>query len=450
MFYMFEILERRSSATSLLFYKEKIKMLNKFNLKDDVVSTKLENGLNLFFSKLSVLPLVTVNLWVRVGSVNESKAINGISHFLEHILFKDTKHYPNNLISKEIDDIGGYINAATSLDYTHYYITVISEDMEKAFQVLSDMAYNLQINKENFEREKGVIIEEIQRGNDSPGNILWENLYKSFFKNHNYANPIIGNKKNIVNMKMEQLQDYYEEYYHPENMFLAVCGDVEHSKVLNLATKYFDIKPANNKKGKKQEDIKFLQKYETELNTDLYKEKEMSSINQTYFVYAWTAPCIDDKLFTASYALSKILGDGISSRLHKVLKQNCGIVWSIAATLAEEKYASLFVIYGTCDFQNLDKIDAKIKDEIKNIEKNITSDDLEKIKKMVNFQYQADLETSSDITDLLGYYEIMGDWKYAYQIEDILNNELKLADIFEAANQIFSQKFVRQIVKPKK
>jgi zinc protease len=207
-------------------------MTNQFNLKEKVQTAKLKNGLNLFFAKMSSLPLVTVNLWVRVGSVNEPKNINGISHFLEHILFKDTKNYPNNLISKEIDNIGGYINAATSLDYTHYYITLHSSDVEKAFKVISDMAYNLKIDKKNFEMEKGVIIEEIQRGNDSPVNILWENLYKNCLKGHNYSNPIIGNKKNILDMQLEQLEDYYSTYYSPENMFLVVSGDIEYEKVL--------------------------------------------------------------------------------------------------------------------------------------------------------------------------------------------------------------------------
>jgi predicted Zn-dependent peptidase len=420
-------------------------MTNQFNLKEKVQTAKLKNGLNLFFAKMSSLPLVTVNLWVRVGSVNEPKNINGISHFLEHILFKDTKNYPNNLISKEIDNIGGYINAATSLDYTHYYITLHSSDVEKAFKVISDMAYNLKIDKKNFEMEKGVIIEEIQRGNDSPVNILWENLYKNCLKGHNYSNPIIGNKKNILDMQLEQLEDYYSTYYSPENMFLVVSGDIEYEKVLKLSAQYFGIHTNNSK----IDENKSLVKHKSELKENLYKEKSVSSINQTYFVYAWQAPCIDEKYFTASYALSRILGEGISSRLYKVLKQEDGIVWSIAATLSQEKYSSLFVIYGTCDYSNLPKIEEKIFIEIQNISQNITEDDLTKIKKMVNFQYQSDLETSSDITDAIGYYEIMGDWRYSYKISDILNDELKLSDIIESANQIFSKKFVRQVVKPK-
>lgn len=428
------------------FFKEKIKVL------------KLKNGLNIVFFEKHDLPIVNVNLWLKVGSKDETIKNSGISHFLEHILFKNTKNYPNNSISKEIENIGGQMNAATSYDFTHYYITLHSNDVEKAFSVISDMAFNLEIEKEGFEMEKGVILEEIQMYKDHPTSVLWEEIYKNFFgiKNFVYERPIIGTKKNILRMTKEDLKDYYDENYIPENMTLFVAGNLKMDDLEKLSRKHFDIKKNSIEKVKNIQD--FHLNSSDVCKNFISNEKIMDTINQTYFSYTWNAPNIsnlDD--FVAVSAFSKILGEGISSKLHKTLKQDLNLVWTICSGIAEQKYGSVFAIYGTAEYKNLDKIELEIFNLLSNLEKDIIQDDLLKVKTIADFNFFLDFETMADISDNLGYFEVMKDWRLFFELKEKTNN-LKLQDILYAKDLIFGKInkinktekfFLRQIVRPK-
>jgi zinc protease len=419
----------------------------------------LDNGLKVVFYEKNDLPILNVNLWVKIGSKDEIEENSGISHFVEHILFKNTKNYPDNMISREIENIGGQMNAATSFDYTHYYITLHSDDAEKAFSAISDMAFNVDIEKESFEMEKGVIIEEIQMYMDHPDSILWEELYKNFFGVNDfvYKRPIIGTKENILKMEPKDLRNYYDEHYLPENMILFISGNIDLERLKILSDKYFNNKKENikNIENLKLKDFSLnLEKY-----TSSYNEKIMDTVNQTYFAYAWNCSNSSSlEKYISSNVLSKILGQGMSSKLYKRLKQDLNLVWSIGSGIADQKYGSLFVIYGTCDYENLEKIEAEIFDEILNIDKNFSTEDLIKIKNIANFDYALDFETVADITDNLGYFEAMDKWQNFFDFKEKLNN-LKLSDILDIKKDIFGTVdkdkktenfFVRQIIRPNK
>ncbi len=411
------------------------------NFYENIKYQKFGDGLTLIFKELRNLPLVTVNIWVKTGSVNETRKNNGISHFLEHILFKDTQNFPNNSLSREIEKLGGYMNAATSLDFTHYYITLHKNQVEKAFFVLRDMLKNLTIEKSNFEKERGVILEEINRGNDNPENVLWENLYKNFFKDYKYSYPIIGTKKNIKNLDVKDLNDYYKKFYDSNNFIVCVSGDLDFEDVQNLTKKYF-VKAKPKKASIKQKSSKF---FNVELKKNLSFEKKMKTVSQTYFAYAFNAPNFHDENFLEINVLSRMLSDGLSSRFYKVFREEKELVWHINTAVAEQKLGTLFVIFGTCEFANLKKIEQTLKQELQNIEKNLSNEDLEKVKICYKLERELAFETTSQITDILGYYEFFGDYKKYFDFDDKLE-KLDLQKILKATKNIFKQNYLRQIV----
>ncbi|MFC1484901.1 M16 family metallopeptidase [bacterium] len=418
------------------------KGLSRLSLKG-VRKFKLDNGLTVLFHKSDNVPIVSVDMWVKTGSVNENKSINGISHFLEHMLFKDTKSYPNNCLSHQIENLGGYINASTSLDYTHYYIILQKEKVDKAFNVLSEMAFNLIIKQEELDRERGVIIEEIQRGQDSPYSVLWESLYKNSFNGHPYANPIIGNKKNVRNISREDMQKYYTQYYAPSNIVLVISGDIDDKRLDALLEKYFSSSKTSSLKINSSSVLKYTPK----LDKNLLAESYMKSINQTYFSYSWYAPCIYETGYTELYVLSNILGDGISSRLYRYLKQEKALVWSVDSDLSDHKYGSLFTIYGTCDYDKVSQIHDEILVQINNIIKGISPDELAKAKKMIEMEYYLDLETNSQITQALGYYETIDIWEDVNKIKEDVDS-LDIDTISYHSNLVFNKNFIKQLVIP--
>ncbi|MCP4481493.1 MAG: insulinase family protein [bacterium] len=395
---------------------------------DDIKIFKLDNGLQVFFYPMNNLPITNVNLWANVGSVNEKLKVNGISHFLEHMLFKDTKKYANNSLTKEIEDFaGGYMNAATSFDYTHYYATLHKNYIEKAFDVLSNMAFNLDIEQNNLDLERGVITEEIQRGEDNPWNVLWQELYKHYFKGHNYANPIIGNKKNILNISRDDLHYYYDKFYYPANLSLVIAGDTSTEKVLALSNKYFNI----NKKVQTYETVDY---HPHKLLAKEYHVKKMPSVSQTYFAYAYNA-----SFHPAIYLLDIMLGGGISSIFYKRLKQDERLVWSIGTDFSHHKYGATFIVYGVCEYSNLPAIDKILQEKFI-----LTEEDLNKAKRIFKMQHDLEHETISGITDSLGYYAVLSNWKDAIEIKkQVLSSMLEdvKAIVFEQSH------FIRQIVK---
>lgn len=419
------------------------------NRMQNIKTFLLDNGLKVVFYPKNDLPIVDVNLWVKIGSKNETIKNSGISHFLEHIVFKNTKLYPNNAISREIENIGGLMNAATSQDYTHFYITLASKYIEKAFSVISDMAFHLELEEKSFSMEKGVIIEEIELYKNLPSSNLFENLYKDFFSISDfvYSRPIIGTKQNILDMALSDISSYYDNNYIPSNMVLFISGDIEFEKIKDLSNKYFNFKKVNDNF---KENLSFLDNNFYFGKAPIFYENTMNTINQTYFSISFNSFNYSDiKKFTFAKILSKILGQGQSSKLYKALKLDNNLVWNIASTIFDQKYASLFTIYGQCDYKNLEKIENIIFNEINNFSNTFTNDELEKVKNILSFGEEIEFETVNNITSLLGYYEAMTNFEDSFKIKDIVKNS-SMQDILNIKDEIFNKNkfFIKEILKP--
>ncbi len=206
-------------------------------------SVRLNCGLEVILCRKSTLPIVTLDMWVRVGSGDEPTRLAGISHFLEHMLFKGTPRLAAGEYDKRIEGLGGYLNAGTSYDYTHYYIEIPAESLTAALEDFADVITNSSIDAEELEREKLVILEEIRRKNDDPNGFLYDNLTREMIAEGAYSHSVLGYPESVSGFSRDDMYDHYRRFYSTGNMTLVVCGEFDEAALLEQAERLFADAP---------------------------------------------------------------------------------------------------------------------------------------------------------------------------------------------------------------
>lgn len=403
---------------------------------------KLNNGQTVIIEQIKNNPIVTIDTWVRTGSINETDKNSGISHFLEHLFFKGTQTHPTGEFDKILESKGAVTNAATSKDFTHYYITIASNYFDLATELHADMLLHPQIPRKEMEKERKVVIEEIAKSANVPETICYENLVKLMYKNHPYSRRVLGFESVVENVTREEVLEYYNTYYTPSNMVTLVVGDVEPEHALEIVKKYFDSpykKPVINSFKK--------EKMLTEQKRNItYTEKETG-----YMLIGFRSADISEKDNYALDVLSTILGTGRTSRLYQSLKDKKQLVNSISTYNATMRDDGMFVVKSTFKPQNLDIVENGIFDEINNIRKSgISAVELNTAKKMIESTTYYERESISNIATEMGYTIILtGNTKY---YEDYLKNINKVtcADVQRVANKyLYKNNSAVSVILPK-
>ena len=291
----------------------------------EVTNVQLENGLRVFINQNNSKPIVSVQIWVNVGSINEDKSTNGLSHFLEHLIFKGSKKFPGPEISKRVETNGGSINAATSKEFTMFHIDTQKDALFESIEILADSMANASFPKDEIEKERPVVLEEIARHNDSPGSILFDIACESLFNTTPYKKTILGTEKVVKNVSRKRIIEYYKLHYCPSNMILSITGDLNTDKTLKKVRDTFGKqKPCNQKKEK----LQIIEK----LHKPVVKRKP-KNVEHSYFMGGFIGPDISkDKLQYTADVLAFILGGGRSSRLYRTLKEEKRLVYSISVS----------------------------------------------------------------------------------------------------------------------
>ncbi|MBC6413342.1 MAG: insulinase family protein [Chromatiales bacterium] len=340
----------------------------------------LANGLKLLVKEDHRAPVVVSQIWYRVGSADEHGGITGISHFLEHMMFKGTEKYPRQAFTETIKKYGGRDNAFTSRDYTAYYQLFEKSYLEKSFELESDRMINLQLKQEDFDKEREVVREERRwRVDDKPESRLYEQLYASAFDSAPYRHPVIGWDNDLVNLKLADLADWYSRWYAPNNATLIVVGDVVANEVYTLAQQYFaDLKPQPLPDRKPREEISQHGEKRITLSVPTtqpaiaiaYKTPRVGQAEESWHAYALSV-------------LAQILSSGDSSRFSKNLIRGKGIAFYANVYFdVYNRYQDLFVIFAapntTSDVAELQRA---IEDELTQLkEQLVDAEELEKIK----------------------------------------------------------------------
>lgn len=283
--------------------------------------TTLKNGLRLVTIPMPQVESVTVMVGVGAGSRYETKSVNGLFHFIEHMAFKGTKKRPTAFaISSEIDRVGGEFNAFTSKDFTGYWVKLASKHQELAFDILADMLANSLFKPKEIEREKGVIIEEINMYEDTPPRRVYEFFIRLIYGDNPMGWGVIGEKKNIRGIKREDFLSYINRLYYSKNMTVVVAGGVNEDKVIKLARRYFSGLKKSGKKRTKS--IKISQRRaKTKL---VFKKTEQAHFCLGVPGYWYSHP---DRFVKA--VLSTILGQGMSSRLFMEIREKRGLAYYV-------------------------------------------------------------------------------------------------------------------------
>ena len=286
---------------------------SKSNINFNAKSTTLENGLRLIVVENPRAPVVAQMMWYNFGSNIEQRGKSGLAHFMEHLMFKGTKKFPNSYYSDYLSKIGGSENAFTSYDYTAYYQIFPSQHLEKIIELEADRMNNLTLTKKNVEIEKKVILEErFQRIESDPSAQLDESMRTVLFPNDYYGRPIIGWKHEIENLSYDDVIDFYKENYKPNNAILVLSGDIKFKNAKKLVNKHY-------KSIKSSQKIKLNKLNNPDLKTSTNVELSNENVKQQIWKRIYRTKSYNDSM-TQSIALDlgmKILAGGTSSLLYE-------------------------------------------------------------------------------------------------------------------------------------
>lgn len=401
---------------------------------------RLKNGIPVVYQHIPEVKVVSVQIWMKTGSVNETAKTSGISHFLEHMVFKGTELFGPDEIDQIVEASGGSMNAGTSKDYTNYYVTLPAYNAEIAYTVLSEMVFSARFIPEEIEKEKPVVVQEIRRKFDNPTHDMWQTATEILMKGTPYAREIIGTEETVNSFTREMLMDYYNRYYHPANMTLVVVGDISSAEAMELAERYFDrTKPA--KAGKK---------YAGKALPPLTKQKPLQiakGVNQEYGFIGFRAPSLlsDDRYVFE--VMTEILAGGELSLLNNELKNKQMLVNSVNAGYLGHKFNGAFLVLYGAEPGKGDAIRAETMKLLKSLGSGaVNPDDVEKAKNRLKSQIVFQREKVSAEANDIGYAYTIGVKEYYTSfIEKV--SKVTPDDVRKLASNLFSQKdlFIRTV-----
>ncbi len=327
------------------------------------------SGLRLICNKMEGCYSVSFGVFVDVGSIRESSAENGFSHFIEHLLFKGTKKRTSLQISEEFDNIGASVNAFTAKDYTCFYSKSISADLERCMDVISDMYFNPAFSEKEMDLERRVVLEEIKMYNDMPDDLVSVLCQQAAYPNQSWGQTILGNPQNIKYCDRHSISEFKNKHYIPSATVISVAGALDFAEVDALVQKYFECNYSVSSQlpGAPQP---------THESTFLHEFKE---VKQSHLELCWPAYAMTDDDSYAAGVVSDVLGGGMTSRLFQELREKRGLVYSVHSVASSYKHCGLFGIYLGYGPKNNELVVELIQAEIAKLLKDgITKQELER------------------------------------------------------------------------
>jgi predicted Zn-dependent peptidase len=398
-------------------------------MKENIQTTRFENGLIILTDKMPDVRSVTLGFFFNKGSRHEPNELNGISHFIEHAVFKGTSKRTALEIAIETDRLGGNLDAFTMHEETGFAIKVVDNQLEKAFDLLADMLTNPRFEEKELKREQKVIIEEIKMTDDSPEDILGEIFNEQLFVNHPLGLSIAGTPKTVKTFNREVTQKFHAEVFNASNLIIAAAGNLEHNQIVELAEKFFNAKTKAQKPKTKN------QKPTISAPIIIKKNK---NLEQAHLIIA--TPFVDAKSEQryAADILANALGGGTSSRLWQKIREEKGLAYSVGASAAMYQDCGVFQIYaGTSPKQTEEVLDISIKELRKIVRDGITTEELELVKAQSVASILLGLEDSSVRAGTLARLEMVHGRQIS--IEETLEKieAVRLEEVQELAQEFF-------------
>lgn len=396
-------------------------------LTNNTTKVVLDNGLTVIVKEFHPSSVVNLAVWVKVGSVNEGEKEAGVSHFIEHMLFKGTKKRKVGEIAKEIHAVGGYLNAFTHFECTCYWIVLPSKFLDTAIDVQKDAIMNSLFDKTELAKERKVILEELKMYEDRPESYCFEKLMKLAYTSHNYRRPIIGYEQTLNKMGKDDLVDYCHRYYQPGNMVVTLVGDIKSGQAI--------AKIADAFKDLKHDHLQIHASIPEPTQRTFRKFDCQGEIERAHVQLGFHVPNAIHNDIHACRVLAAVLGEGRSSRLFRSLKEKHRIVDSVESGVFSEKSPGLLYIGGALDSSNISKMESILWEEISFLKsKLISKEELQKVQHMLESYYVFSQETVEGQGRIVGFYELLGDFSMAEKYLERIYSVTSL-DLLRCANK---------------
>ncbi|ERN41520.1 putative Zn-dependent peptidase [Rubidibacter lacunae KORDI 51-2] len=379
---------------------------------------------------------VNLNVWLGVGSAIETDDINGMAHFLEHMVFKGTAQLQPGEFDRRVEARGAVMNAATSQDYTHYFITTAPQDFAQLVPLQLDVVCNASIPDAEFERERLVVREEIRRSEDNPTRRTYARAMETCFPGLPYRRPILGPDAVIAGLVPDQMRAFHKRHYCPAAMTVAAVGNLPEQELIDIVTAGFDcVAPASG--DRVRHILPDLEPPFTEIVRHEYTDPQLQ---QARLVMLWRAPGLQDLDNTyALDVLAAILGQGKSSRLFRDLREERQLALSISAYNATNKFQGSFYISARLETDRITATEAALTDHVMRLQSELVSDaELARIRTQVANRFIFSSEKPSELANLYGYYySQLGDIAPALNYAERVRR-IEATDVRAAARQYLS------------
>jgi predicted Zn-dependent peptidase len=361
-------------------------MPRRSNRPREIERATLPNGIRVVTEHMPHVRSVSVGIWIGTGSREEADHQTGISHFVEHMVFKGTKNRSAEQIARSVDSIGGGLDAFTSKELVSYNVKVLDEHLPDAFDVIADLVRNPLFKKDDIEKEKGVILEELKMEVDNPEYLIHEIFASNFWKGHPLGRPILGTRQTIRSFDRDTVDRYYKQFYVPSNILVTAAGSLDHQRLVNLVEDQFaDLKPRKTSKlaGPPQPHAPLV-----------FRTK--NSLEQVHVYVGVPSIEIAHEARFACFILNAILGGGMSSRLFQNIRERQGLAYTVYSELSMYRDAGCMLVYAGTSQRNAGKVVESIARELRKLaDERVTEDELRRSKDHLKGSYVLGLESTS-------------------------------------------------------
>ena len=328
----------------------------------------LKSGLTLITDYIDTVETVSVGMWNKVGARNEHERVNGVAHLLEHMAFKGTKTRSALDIAKEVEMVGGAVNAYTSREVTAYYMKVLKEDIALSIDIISDILQNSAFDSKELDRERGVILQEIGMYQDTPDDVVFDKWQEVAYPNQPMGRSILGKSDIIKTISRDQVDEFMKSFYRPDKMVFSVSGNFHEEQVLEFVEKNFDKLP----NGQDNHSPKSIYK-----GGEFRQEKDLEQVN---IILGFEGVDFYSDLYYPTAVYSTVLGSGMSSRLFQEIREKRGLVYSVSSYTSSFSDSGIFGIYAGTGQKEVKELIPVLCDQLNFCAKNFTSEELQRAK----------------------------------------------------------------------
>ncbi len=393
--------------------------------------TVLSNGIKVITESIPFLKSVSIGVWVTTGSRDEQPHENGLSHFIEHLLFKGTERRTAFDIAKEIDSVGGTLNAFTGREYTCFYAKVMDQNLPLAIDLLSDIFLHSLMDEKDVEKERMVILQEIKMVEDTPDDFVHDLFNRVCWGDHPLGFPICGTAERVQSFRREQIETFFKTHYQPDRIIICAAGNLYHQEVVDLVEATFGKIPKTNQQQKREKP--------SSISTTYISPRDLEQI---HFCLGTHGLSYNHSLRFASYVLNTILGGGMSSRLFQEIRENRGLAYSVYSYLPTYFDTGLFVVYAGTDQHSFSEVLHLIVNEFHKLKTEpFKNGELKIAKEQLKGNLLLSLESSDNLMTRLAKNEI---YFGAYQtIDSILQgiDEVNEEMVKELASHLFDEQY---------